>query len=596
MAQQLKTDIILNLAGNLAAKARQYGNSMSDFAKRNEKAMTLVRRSTDAAGRGIDAMGNRYVGAIAALATGVAANNYATLDRRLSRLAISADITRDKAKDLYDQISVISNQEGIRIDPKEALSAIEEILTKTGDLDFAIKNLPNIAAVIQATGAAGQQVGGIFTEFKKLAISGSQEAMEAIDTLNKQGKSGAFTLASLANYGPQIFAAYAATGRQGTKAVTELGAALQIIREGSGSDAEAVTAFTSLIRDITNPERVKFLKGVGIDVFDPEKLKTGVEVMRPLPDLMTEIVTKSKGLSKNLGMLKLTDEAKRSLNPLIAIFSQTGQVNSFEKFMSITGDGSATLKDASIAADDFSASIQLLNNSFDRFAKNRLSKPIQDLADAINGVDQETIDNWLKWGETALWVVGGLVAAKKGLEVASDIKNIFGSKGKGAASGKGGFSDLGVMPVYVVNMGQGGMGGGMPDVAGGSNQKGKAGGGAKLFSMQNLVALGTVGFGLSQAENFPLLKIGRTSEEEKALAKSYGLVAEPGLMDAIDGIKKWLSGEMKTVADPNADIRNMVNGVGGQLNLKLDLSDNRPRLTVEKAPPGITVDPDTGIN
>ncbi|MEJ6520651.1 hypothetical protein PQI64_12915 [Shewanella bicestrii] len=588
MVQQLKTDIILNLAGNLAQKARQYGNSMSDFAKRNEKAMTLVRSSAAAAGRGIDAMGNRYVGAIAAMATGVAASNYATLDRRLSRLAVSADITRDKAKDLYDQISIVSNQEGIRIDPKEALSAIEEILTKTGDLDFAIKNLPNIAAVIQATGAAGQQVGGIFTEFKKLAISGSEDAMKAIDTLNKQGKSGAFTLASLANYGPQIFAAYAATGRQGTKAVTELGAALQIIREGSGSDAEAVTAFTSLIRDITNPDRVKFLKDVGINVFDPEKLKSGIEVMRPLPDLMTEIVTKSKGLSSNLGQLNLTDEAKRALNPLIAIFSQTGKINSFEKFMEITGDGSATLKDASIAADDFQASIQLLNNSFDRFAKNRLSKPVQDLADAINGVDQETIDNWLKWGETALWVVGGLVAAKKGLEVASDLKNIFGSKGSGGAgAGKGGFADMGVMPVYVVNMGggMGGAAGGMPDAMGGDGKAGKSKwskvgsaaktGGAALLMYPVVdaiadAAIGDTGFG----------KWAKATTLADVLPSVFG---EP----------------IKDVANKpstNADIANLVNGINGQLNLKLDLTDNRPKLTVSKAPPGIAVDPDTGIN
>ena len=46
----------------------------------------------------------------------------------------------------------------------------------------------------------------------------------------------------------------------------------------------------------------------------------------------------------------------------------------------------------------------------------------------------------------------------------------------------------------------------------------------------------------------------------------------------------------------NADIANLVNGINGQLNLKLDLTDNRPKLSVSKAPIGISVDPDTGIN
>ncbi|WP_224164653.1 hypothetical protein [Vibrio penaeicida] len=105
---------------------------------------------------------------------------------------------------MYDEIQRVSNLEGIRIDPSESLSAIEEILTKTGDLGYAMENLPNIATVIQATGAAGQQVGGIFTEFKKLAIEGSEAAMASIDVLNKQGKSGAFTLASMAEYTSNI--------------------------------------------------------------------------------------------------------------------------------------------------------------------------------------------------------------------------------------------------------------------------------------------------------------------------------------------------------------------------------------------------------
>ena len=145
----------------------------------------------------------------------------------------------------------------------EATSAIEEILTKTGDLEYAWANLPNIAAVIQATGAGGTEVGGIFTEFKKLGIDTSRAAMRAIDTLNLQGKQGAFTPANLAKEGPKIFSAYAATGREGAAGVTELGAALQVIRQGVGSDAEAVTAFESIIRDITRPETVKKLQAVG---------------------------------------------------------------------------------------------------------------------------------------------------------------------------------------------------------------------------------------------------------------------------------------------------------------------------------------------
>ncbi|MGI2196741.1 hypothetical protein ACRN91_14320 [Shewanella baltica] len=582
MGKKLETDIVINLAGNLANKARQYGNSMSDFAKKNDKAMLMVNRSVAAAGRGIDTLGNRFVGAAIAMGTGVAANQFANLDRRLSRLAISADITTDKAKELYDQIRQVSNEEGIRIDPKEALSAVEEILTKTGDLDFAIKNLPNMAAVIQASGASGQNVGGIFTEFKKLAISGSEEAMVAIDTLNKQGKSGAFTLASLANYGPQLFAAYAATGRQGTQAVTELGAAIQVIRDGFGSDAEAVTGFNSIIRDITRPDTAAFLKRNGIDVFDPEKLKKGVEQMRPLSDLMKEIVIGSEGLSEKLKPLNLTDEAKKALNPLLAVYSQTGKVDVFDKFMKITGDGSATLKDAAIAGGDLAASLQRINNEVERASNSVFAGPFKEIADAINGIDQNTIDNWLKWASVAVVAVGTVVAAKKAAGWGKDIFGGKGKNGKGGAGGSGGFADMGVMPVYVVNMGAGGMGNGIPDItnAGESNKKGTSKINSVLGTLGKAFIVGSVAEGFFGDTDFAKWAKKTTHLEKDLFPSIFG-----------ENIR-----EVGDKGRTNSDITSMVNSINGQLNLKLDLTDNRAKLTVVNRPPFMTVDPDMGLN
>ena len=190
MGQQLVTDIVINLAGNLSNKARQYGQSMNQFAANNQRAMNMLKMSASAVGRGIDSIGNRYVALGAAVVGGSAVRGYSQLDRRISRIAIAADISREKSKDLYEEIQRVSNLKGIRIDPSEATAAIEEILTKTGDLDYAMANLPNIATVIQATGAGGTEVGGIFTEFKKLAIESNDVAMRAIDTLNLQGKPG----------------------------------------------------------------------------------------------------------------------------------------------------------------------------------------------------------------------------------------------------------------------------------------------------------------------------------------------------------------------------------------------------------------------
>lgn len=497
MAKQLVTDIVINLAGNLATKSRQYSQSMSQFAANNQRAMNMLKMSTAAAGRGIDAMGSRYVALGAAVVGGATVKGYAELDRRISRIAIAAEISRDKAKALKDEINAVSNTKGIRIDPNEATSAIEEILTKTGDLEYAMANLPNIAAVIQATGAGGLEVGGIFTEFKKLAITNNDMAMRAIDTLNLQGKSGAFTLGNMAKEGPKIFAAYAATGRQGAAAVTELGAALQVIRQGVGSDAEAVTAFESVIRDLTRPDTVKKLKQLGnIDVFDPEQLKQGKEVMRSLPALIEEIVTKSGGLSSKLADLNLTDEAKRALKPVIAEFVQTGDVKAFDEFLKLSGDGSTTLNDAAVAAGDFAASLQLVSNSWSQFANQQLAEPIAELADAINSLDPDAVQNWLETGKNIALVVGGLVAVKKGIDAVKWTKGVWDAAkpSKGGAGGLGGaMADLGATPVYVVNMPGGGMGGGAMgpgDMPG--TEPGKGGKGSKMKSAFGKVLAGSL--------------------------------------------------------------------------------------------------------
>ena len=51
---------------------------------------------------------------------GATVKGYAELDRRISRIAIAADISRDKAKELKDEINAVSNTKGIRIDPNRS--------------------------------------------------------------------------------------------------------------------------------------------------------------------------------------------------------------------------------------------------------------------------------------------------------------------------------------------------------------------------------------------------------------------------------------------------------------------------------------------
>ncbi len=107
---RLSTEIMINLAGNLTAKARQYGANMSQFARNHQKAMRLVKATTEAAGRGLDTLGNRYTAMIAGLGSSLTIKQVADFDAQMRRMGTDAQLTTEQVKTLHDKIRDVSNQ------------------------------------------------------------------------------------------------------------------------------------------------------------------------------------------------------------------------------------------------------------------------------------------------------------------------------------------------------------------------------------------------------------------------------------------------------------------------------------------------------
>ncbi|MCS6113022.1 hypothetical protein [Shewanella baltica] len=582
MAQQLKTDIILNLAGNLAAKARQYGTSMSDFAKKNDTAMTMIKRSTEVAGRGIDTLGNRYVGIAAAFATGATVRSIGNFSEQMTRLGTNAKLTDDQVATLKGNILELANQKDIRIDTTQFTAAVDELLGKTGDFEFVQNNLENMGLFMQAFGADAKSSGALFAQFREKGIKDAKEVMNVIDDLYSQFAVGSVNVKDLASISEQLFATYQSKGPQ---AITQMGALVQLFAKAKGNANESLTSIQGVFAVFSDKTKVEFLSKQGIEVF-----KKGTKELRQPVELLLEILDKAKN-----DPLKLSDVFDAtSLQGLAALYSEDNK--KLLKSMTVsTGEYGETQKAAAKNAAEFNNAVKSLNTSFSQFSESRLSKPIQDLADAINEVDDKTIDNWLKWGEAALWVVGGLVAAKKTVDAVSWVGDNFGGKGKGknGKGGAGGFADMGVMPVYVVNMGAGGMGGGtdITDVMGGKNTGANPSKTSRFFNRQTIATLGTVGLGFSMADEFSPVNIRRAGSVDPSLSK--GVPVQPGLLDAIDDFKKWFSGAQNGDA---ASIVNNMNAVGSKLDLKIAVSDDRIKVTPVYVPKGINIDSDTGIN
>ena len=116
-------------------------------------------------------------------------------------------------------------------------------------------------------------------------------------------------------------------------------------------------------------------------------------------------------------------------------------------------------------AQTFEASVNSLKDALRYFANTNLAEPIAKLAQAINGIDGAQVQKYLDMGLKAAKYLAIAWGANKlirgGVSLFSAVKNlragnIAGALGAGASMGN-------PMPVYVVNMGAGGM---LADAAG----------------------------------------------------------------------------------------------------------------------------------
>lgn len=467
---QLRASVIVDLAGNLAARARQYTGAITQMGQRGQMALRGLSGAAAAAGRSLDRVGNRYTAILGGAAGVGAIRMIVSLEERFVRLGIQANKGADEINALKKEIFDVATMRDVRVDPGEITSAIEAIIEKTGDLKFARDNIRNIGIAISGTASSGAAIGEIMSEFQKMGIRAPRDVLQGMDTLNVQGKEGAFTFAKLAALGPRVVTAYTSMGRTGLPALREMGAALQVIQQGTGSSEMAATAFEAVLRTVGDRIKVMKLRSAGIQVFDPDELKRGREVLRPINELMVDIVRRTGG-KKTLLSEVFDAEAIRAFNSMSTQFQSTGGFSDITKFMQVSGDGAETLKNSAQHAATAAAALTNLHTAWKRFADSSLTGPIQSLADVLNSLGSETTGKVIKGLAIGAGVLGTAVVARKTYNAGRGILGTLTGKGAAAVGALGGGLPV-PLPVYIVNAPAAGLGGAAAGAGGGRSSKG----------------------------------------------------------------------------------------------------------------------------
>ncbi|WP_438402354.1 tape measure protein [Aeromonas veronii] len=547
MANKLVTDIVINLAGNMAAKARQYGQSMSQFAAQSKNALAMMNSTMAATSQGIDTFGNRLVLAGAAS-------------------AIAFERTFIKTAAEFERYQIMLNK--LQGGPEGGAKAMSWVKQFAQDTPYAVNEVTQsfvrlkafgldpmdgtmqaIADQAAMMGGTAETMDGISLALGQAWTKGKLQGEEALQLLERgvpvwdylQKASKELGKNNGLGYTTQQLQDMASKGQLTRKAIKDL-----IDQMGLASKGAAKTQMESWNGMISN-------MGDSWTMFKTDVMDSGAFTV----------------LKQELGsLLKQLDEMKK-----------TGEYD--ELVEKIGGN----------LVDSFKAAAEAIRDAKELGAE--LIPVLKSVGETANGIADMVggYENLAKiLGSIYLINKGGRLlapVAKGAIAAGGWAAGAIFKKGKGGAGGVGdAMADLGATPVYVVNMPGSGFGGGV-DAHGSSPASTKA---RSRFGFAGLAELATVGYGATLIPEFSPVSFTRAADRANGASDNTGLfginapsgLAAPGLLDVFDEMKAFFTRDITPSPRPD------------NLGIDIKVSDDRITVRARDAAPGLQVRVDNG--
>lgn len=453
----IKVGALLSLKDNFSKEIKSAGACTQNFASTAMSAVSKVDKAFSGFKTKLGALG-------VSLSLGAAGNQIIDIDAQLTRMGMTADASAEQVNRLKQKIFEAAQDPNIKMDPSQIIEALDVVMTKTGDLQYVEDNIKNVAVALQASGASGVEIGDVFSEFQKKAFKAS-EISSLMDDLVKQGDQGEYTFAKFAKTGKAVLSSYSSIGNS-VEDVKKLNAVMQVLVADTKNEELAATALDSVIAELSDPKKQEKLGLIGVSVRDSEGN------FRDLADIMADVLA----VAEKEGNIDFLGEVF-GMTSMKAVRAFQNYGKNYKKLTEDLGDTTGALEAKSARmAGTMKANLQNLQTSFLKFADTNLAKPLENLNNLLSYLSEKpermtSVFNAIKKGVLSIVAIKGVakVANLVG-SISNGLKNFQAGKmeigfGGGAANG---------MPVFVTNMGQGGMG-----AAGGFDMKKIASGGAK---------------------------------------------------------------------------------------------------------------------
>lgn len=381
MTREVEARLRISAVDRTGAVLRNVGNKLQQVNRRVE---ALNRAQNSAL-----MMMSRYV-APAALVYGVkeAVTQFAELERRMTRIGITAGVTREQTEAATAELRKLAGELALPFD--EVVKGLDTLVSSGLSLQEAMAFLPSVLKTAQATGSATEDIANTALKASSALKITAAEMDKAFDIMVAGGKAGQFELKDMAQYIPGLANSFATLGYQGEDGLKRLIAVLQTIREDTGDASAAATQAQNIFGKMYSEETANKFKKFGIDLRKEmeEARAAGKDALSAFVDLSKEAI---KGDLSKLPLLFSDQEFRLGMQSLIT------SPESLKKFLDLLNGADVkgtVLRDLGTVLDDTQAKIDRMSNSWSSFV-TKLGEASSDVVSPVLETGTQFLDDQL---------------------------------------------------------------------------------------------------------------------------------------------------------------------------------------------------------